>query len=59
MCYYIGQLFRARITMATLPQYESLLLSQPREHMTHMEINRPEKMNAMNKAFGRYNLNFI
>ncbi|XP_073340121.1 delta(3,5)-Delta(2,4)-dienoyl-CoA isomerase, mitochondrial isoform X1 [Pagrus major] len=31
--------------------YTSLAISQPAEFITHVELNRPEKRNAMNKAF--------
>ncbi|NP_001005704.1 delta(3,5)-Delta(2,4)-dienoyl-CoA isomerase, mitochondrial [Xenopus tropicalis] len=34
-------------------QYESLKVSQVPNHIIHVEINRPEKRNAMNKAFWR------
>lgn len=31
--------------------YSTLLLSRPANHVTHVELNRPEKRNAMNRAF--------
>ncbi|CAJ1066113.1 delta(3%2C5)-Delta(2,4)-dienoyl-CoA isomerase, mitochondrial [Xyrichtys novacula] len=31
--------------------YTSLAISHPAESITHVELNRPEKLNAMNKAF--------
>ncbi|XP_061575816.1 delta(3,5)-Delta(2,4)-dienoyl-CoA isomerase, mitochondrial isoform X1 [Cololabis saira] len=31
--------------------YTSLAISRPAESITHVELNRPEKRNAMNKAF--------
>ncbi|XP_042369911.1 delta(3,5)-Delta(2,4)-dienoyl-CoA isomerase, mitochondrial-like [Plectropomus leopardus] len=31
--------------------YTSLAISQPAESVTHVELNRPEKRNAMNRAF--------
>ena len=34
--------------------YTSLAISQPAEFITHVELNRPEKRNAMNKVFWRY-----
>lgn len=34
--------------------YTSLAISQPAEFITHVELNRPEKRNAMNKAFWRH-----
>lgn len=33
--------------------YSTLAVSHPAEFITHVEINRPEKRNAMNKAFWR------
>lgn len=33
--------------------YSTLAISQPAEFITHVEIHRPEKLNAMNKAFWR------
>ncbi|XP_074534907.1 delta(3,5)-Delta(2,4)-dienoyl-CoA isomerase, mitochondrial [Halichoeres trimaculatus] len=32
-------------------QFTSLAISHPAESITHVELNRPEKRNAMNKAF--------
>ena len=36
-----------------LPQYETLSLSSPQEYVVQVELNRPEKRNAMNKTFFR------
>ncbi|KAG9478236.1 hypothetical protein GDO78_013306 [Eleutherodactylus coqui] len=33
--------------------YETLKVTAPADHVFHVEINRPEKRNAMNKAFWR------
>ncbi|MEE6490533.1 hypothetical protein FKM82_015898 [Ascaphus truei] len=33
--------------------YETLKVTQASEHVLHVELNRPEKRNAMNKAFWR------
>ncbi|XP_071979753.1 delta(3,5)-Delta(2,4)-dienoyl-CoA isomerase, mitochondrial [Engystomops pustulosus] len=33
--------------------YETLKVTSPADHIFHVEINRPEKRNAMNKAFWR------
>jgi len=33
--------------------FETLAVSKPHEHVIHVELNRPEKRNAMNKAFWR------
>ncbi|CAF0858487.1 unnamed protein product [Adineta steineri] len=35
--------------MASLPTYETLKLSQPKPHVTLVELNRPTKLNAMNQ----------
>ena len=35
-------------------EYETLAVSQPREWVTEVKLNRPEKRNAMNKAFWRW-----
>ena len=43
------------VSMATesLPTYETLVLSRPEEHVVRVQLNRPEKRNAMNNAFWR------
>ncbi|XP_018432411.1 PREDICTED: delta(3,5)-Delta(2,4)-dienoyl-CoA isomerase, mitochondrial-like [Nanorana parkeri] len=33
--------------------YETLKVTTPRDHVFHVELNRPEKRNAMNRAFWR------
>ncbi|KAM5146208.1 delta(3,5)-Delta(2,4)-dienoyl-CoA isomerase, mitochondrial isoform 1-T1 [Mantella aurantiaca] len=33
--------------------YETLKVTAPRDHIFHVELNRPEKRNAMNKVFWR------
>ncbi|XP_043913025.1 delta(3,5)-Delta(2,4)-dienoyl-CoA isomerase, mitochondrial isoform X1 [Protopterus annectens] len=33
--------------------YETLKVSQPKENILHVELNRPEKRNALNRAFWR------
>lgn len=33
--------------------FETLKVTSPREHVAHVELNRPDKLNAMNKAFWR------
>ncbi|CAK6981525.1 delta(3%2C5)-Delta(2,4)-dienoyl-CoA isomerase, mitochondrial isoform X1 [Scomber scombrus] len=35
------------------PPYTTLAISHPTESVTHVELHRPEKRNAMNKAFWR------
>ena len=35
------------------PSFETLVVSQPAEHVYHVELNRPEKRNAMNDTFWR------
>ncbi|XP_041851772.1 delta(3,5)-Delta(2,4)-dienoyl-CoA isomerase, mitochondrial isoform X1 [Melanotaenia boesemani] len=34
-----------------IPPYTALAISRPAESITHVELHRPEKRNAMNKAF--------
>lgn len=34
-------------------QFETLSVTQPKEFVTHVELNRPKKLNAMNVAFWR------
>lgn len=34
-------------------EYEALAVSQPREWVTEVRLNRPEKRNAMNQSFWR------
>uniref|UniRef100_UPI00358EFE84 delta(3,5)-Delta(2,4)-dienoyl-CoA isomerase, mitochondrial n=1 Tax=Myxine glutinosa TaxID=7769 RepID=UPI00358EFE84 len=43
----------ANHTMSAWNGVETLLVTQPRPHVLHVEMNRPEKLNAMNKAFWR------
>ena len=33
--------------------YTTLAVTQPAQFITHVEINRPEKLNAMSRAFWR------
>lgn len=35
------------------PPYTTLAVSQPQQFVTHVELHRPEKLNAMNRAFWR------
>lgn len=35
------------------PPYTTLAVNQPAKYITHVELHRPEKRNAMNKAFWR------
>ena len=35
-------------------EYETLAVSQPREWVTEVRLNRPEKSNAMNQTFWKY-----
>merc|ERR1712135_44670 len=41
------------MAMSTLPQhqYETLLVTSPKEFVYHVQLNRPKKYNAMNSAF--------
>jgi delta(3,5)-delta(2,4)-dienoyl-CoA isomerase len=44
----------ARMAMSSQAyNFETLRISSPSEFVFHVEINRPEKRNAMNKAFWR------
>ncbi|KAM7398866.1 hypothetical protein PAMP_018175 [Pampus punctatissimus] len=36
------------------PPYTTLAISHPAKSVTHVELHRPEKLNAMNKAFWRH-----
>ena len=36
--------------------YESLLVTAAQKHILHVQLNRPKKRNAMNKAFWRSGL---
>ncbi|TWW76675.1 hypothetical protein D4764_12G0000650 [Takifugu flavidus] len=35
------------------PPYTTLAVSQPQQFVTHVELHRPEKLNAMSRAFWR------
>lgn len=34
--------------------FETLAVSSPRENVYHVELNRPDKLNAMNKTMWKY-----
>ena len=40
-------------TSSVLPKYETLHLSRPVEYVVQVELNRPDKRNAMNFPFWR------
>ena len=45
------------IKMSSLAQYqnyETLLVTSPKENVVHVQLNRPIQMNAMNQAFWRW-----
>lgn len=44
---------KARMNSTGSYSFETLAVSKPHEHVIHVELNRPEKRNAMNKAFWR------
>ncbi|XP_006215165.1 delta(3,5)-Delta(2,4)-dienoyl-CoA isomerase, mitochondrial [Vicugna pacos] len=44
---------RAALNEALDHSYESLRVTAPQKHILHVQLNRPEKRNAMNKAFWR------
>ena len=39
--------------------YESLRVTSAQKHILHVQLNRPEKRNAMNKAFWRSGLQIL
>nr|XP_032819959.1 delta(3,5)-Delta(2,4)-dienoyl-CoA isomerase, mitochondrial-like isoform X1 [Petromyzon marinus] len=44
-------LLSGRLAMSTGPTYETLLVTKPKDHVVQVEINRPEKRNALNQPF--------
>ena len=34
-------------------KFETLLVSSPKDHIYHVQLNRPQQLNAMNSAFWR------
>ncbi|XP_076001854.1 delta(3,5)-Delta(2,4)-dienoyl-CoA isomerase, mitochondrial [Genypterus blacodes] len=46
-----GNLVRAMSSSGQTPSFTTLSISQPAASITHVELHRPEKRNAMNKAF--------
>ncbi|XP_007232365.3 delta(3,5)-Delta(2,4)-dienoyl-CoA isomerase, mitochondrial isoform X3 [Astyanax mexicanus] len=42
---------RAMSASGPTPPFTTLSISQPASHVTHVELHRPDKRNAMNKAF--------
>uniref|UniRef100_A0A665U693 Delta(3,5)-Delta(2,4)-dienoyl-CoA isomerase, mitochondrial n=1 Tax=Echeneis naucrates TaxID=173247 RepID=A0A665U693_ECHNA len=46
-------LVRAMSSAVSSPTYTTLAISHPAESVTHVELHRPEKRNAMSKAFWR------
>ncbi|XP_004859124.3 delta(3,5)-Delta(2,4)-dienoyl-CoA isomerase, mitochondrial [Heterocephalus glaber] len=45
--------FQAAASEAPGHRYESLRVTSARKHVLHVQLNRPDKRNAMNKAFWR------
>jgi delta(3,5)-delta(2,4)-dienoyl-CoA isomerase len=41
----------------TTYNFTTLKVSRPREFVVHVELNRPQRLNAMNAAFWGYELN--
>ena len=35
-------------------KFETLLVSSPKDHIYHVQLNRPQQLNAMNSAFWRW-----
>lgn len=50
----VRSMYRLMSSTTTLPTYETLKLSQPKAHVTLVELNRPTKLNAMNKQLFEY-----
>lgn len=50
----IKLLTSAMSTSSVPPVFETLAVSQPAEYVYHVELNRPEKRNAMNDKFWRF-----
>lgn len=50
------QASRAAPCEASGYSYESLLVTPAQKHILHVQLNRPEKRNAMNKVFWRSGL---
>ena len=44
---------KARMNSTGSYTFETLAVAKPHEHVIHVELNRPEKRNAMNWAFWR------
>lgn len=44
----------ATSTFSIKYKFETLLVSTPREYVYHVELNRPQQLNAMNSVFWRY-----
>ncbi|CAJ0929850.1 unnamed protein product [Ranitomeya imitator] len=61
MYVYCSDIYRAILRLQNMSSdatmssysYETLKVTTPADHIYHVEINRPEKRNAMNKAFWR------
>ena len=54
MCEALNSIYRTASTMET--SYETLRLSKPADFVCQVELNRPDKRNAMNPTFWRYNV---
>lgn len=50
---------RAAPSEAPHHNYESLRVTAAQRHILHVQLNRPEKRNAMNKAFWRSGLQIL
>ena len=46
-------LLNSRMNSSEPYTFETLAVSKPQEHVVQVELNRPEKRNAMNKTFWR------
>ncbi|XP_030036336.2 delta(3,5)-Delta(2,4)-dienoyl-CoA isomerase, mitochondrial isoform X2 [Manduca sexta] len=45
--------FLRRTYSSEVPQYETLAVSVPKKHVFHVELNRPKKLNTLNRAMWR------
>ncbi|KAM3968592.1 delta(3,5)-Delta(2,4)-dienoyl-CoA isomerase, mitochondrial [Aphomia sociella] len=49
----VGALLRSYSVKAEIPQLETIAISEPKKHVFHVELNRPEKLNTFNEALWR------
>ena len=54
----LRMLARTENTQSSAP-YETLKVTQPFPYVSKVQLNRPEKSNAMNSAFWRYSIELL